>query len=143
MSRYLEFVLQQAGAPQPRRVAIVRHERDWVNRQIADEFFALFDGIDVKLTTVEALETTDLVVVPYMNHFLAERTDVRRLCRRLAGRREAWAMLYGLQQRTIHVMPAVDFPRFASRWNRAYLTYQVIDRLNLVRPTARLFRWLV
>ena len=142
MSQYLKYVLDRAGTPPPRKVIILRHEQEWANRQIVDEFVAVFEGVEVVVLpdgggTVDC----DLLVLPYLDDFLHEKPGGVPLYRQLRSQRGTRVMLYGLGNRKIDVMRAIEVMPYYHRCQRVFFWFRVLRRLHLFGTICRLQKW--
>jgi len=141
MSQYLIFVLGWSGAPSPRKVTILQQEWEWANRQIADEFRAAFDGIEVKVVPEVMAPAYDLVVLPYLDDFLHEQPGGVPLYHQLYSEQDSWIMLYGLRHRKTEVMPASELLPYYNTCRRVSYCIRILRRLRLLGVVRRLQRW--
>ena len=132
MSHYLRFVLGRFGAPIPERIVILRHQHDWANQQLLDEFKFQFPDSSVNLTQVVNLNDSDLFVLPYLHNFFVEVPGGRSLYARLKKKRYPWVMLYGLGYRKIAVMPANKLLAYYRRGRGFHRLTRLIRFLGLV-----------
>ena len=139
MSQYLKFVLERAGAPLVTKVAVLEHEKEWVNRQIVDELHTLFEGVEVSLAPKVVADSSDLIVLPYLRDFFQDQPGGPALYRELRAIRGAWVMLYGVRHRAIEVMPADELWPYFRRCRRVSFSVRVLRRLGLLNLVGRLF----
>ena len=125
----------------PTRIIVLRHEKEWANRQIVDEFKTVFTEIDVCVTPRLLLEETpDLIVLPFLHDFSLERPGGAALYHELGATGQIWVMLYGLAHRAIDVMPASDVLPYFRRCRFVGFTNLCLHHLRLLRPVRRLYR---
>jgi len=141
MSRYLRFALDRVQAPRPKQIVILRHQHDWANRQLVDEFKFQFPDCSVRLTETVDANHGDLFVVPYMHDFFNELPGGKRMYACLRKENDSWVMLYGLDYRRIIVMPASDLVGYYKRGKRLLRMFRILRLLHMVRVVRCLRRF--
>jgi hypothetical protein len=117
MSQYLRYVLNRAGAPSPRTIAVLKHEHGWVNRQIVDEFKDVFPEARVGLYDGIEEGREELMVLPFIGDFLSNVPEGVSLYHNFPWNRNAWVMLYRLDDRRIELLEARNVHRYyRQRW---------------------------
>lgn len=139
VSQYLKFVLERTGVAEPQKVVMLRHVEEWVNRQIVDEFKAVYPRIDVciVLDKVTYGYASCMWVLPYVDCL---STDLRRFADRVSrDSTEGWIMLYGLKARFIKCIPVKEWLAYSARtdWDRRWI-YRT-RRLHLMPLVTRLW----
>ncbi len=142
MSRYLRFALDRVQAPRPKQIVILRHQHDWANRQLVDEFKFQFPDCSVSLMEMVNPYHGDLFVVPYMHDFFNELPGGKRMYACLRKENHRWVMLYGLVYRKILVMPANHLMGYYKRGKQLLRMSRILRLLHIVRVVSRLRRFL-
>jgi hypothetical protein len=127
MSQYIKFMLDHAGAPTPKTVAVLKHEQRWVDAQIVDEFKNVFPGVRVTLYDIIEKNCGDLVVLPFIGDFLINLPGGVPLFRTLQQERNTWVMLYRLDFRRIEVLPARNLNNY---YRRRWILRGVSNRIH-------------
>jgi hypothetical protein len=133
MSQYIRFVLEREGVPLPSSVVIIPHVEDWANRQIRDEFRALFPHVEINFEDRPITHVGTLLVIPFNKTFALEFHDRKDLLRSLACIPHTWAMLYGLSDRAVTVMVASTVLRYQRRCERVARVMRLVVRFRLQR----------
>jgi len=133
MSLYLTFLLKRCGAPPPRRIVLLKHELDWANHQIEDEFRHLYADTEMLVTPDISLSPGDLLVLPHLRDFVTEFHTGPDLFRKLRNTTGVWVMVYGLEFRRVEVVPGRDLWRYYRRRKNLLLLRQVAP----LRPVFR------
>jgi len=142
MSRYLRFALDRVQAPRPKQIVILRHQHNWANQQLVDEFKFQFHDCSVRLTETVDANHGDLLVVPYMHDFFNELPGGKRMYACLRKENDSWVMLYGLGYRKILVMPANHLMGYYKSGKRLLRMFRILCLLHMVRVVRRLRRFL-
>lgn len=143
MSLYLQFALVDwFGIPVPKQVAILCHTEDWANRQIVDEFRAVFPNTRIQvLPSIEDIDF-DLLVIPYMHNFYYERAGGIELYRRLAEQPlNVWVLLYGLDNRKLDALPAAKLLSSVIQQRKVSRMIGILRRLRLLNIVYHCIRW--
>lgn len=131
MSQYIRFIFDWKKAPIPKNVLIIRHGLEWVNRQIYDEFSAVFKDIRISISQ-DVRSDYDLVVIPFIDDYVLELESVNIIRRSICVNTDAWIMPYGVGYRRIDLMSQADFISFYHKSRLVSLSIRVLDRLRLL-----------
>lgn len=139
MSRYIGYVLERSGAPQPHTAVIWQHKCEWVNQQIYSELKFVFPSLEV---TVEASIPVDgkpdLVVLPYVSSLRSEYSLYSPSFRMPSKAEGLWVMIYGVNRRVIYVMPSRRLMAFVLYRGAIQALRFVLRKTGLVHTTGRL-----
>ena len=138
MSQYIRYILERAGEPLPKQVVVLKHQKDWANRQIVDEFKAVFDGVNVEVLQDVPSEAYDVLVMPYHGYFASAVPGGVDLYRRLYKVEEAKVMLYGLDFRSILIMTTKELLPHYNRCRKTLSIIRTLRRLHLYGATQKL-----
>jgi hypothetical protein len=137
VNKYFEFIFQQAGAPPPEKIVILKHPEDWANRQILDEFHLAWPSANVTLIETGSFPICDLAVIP----FDGDASD--GLFPFVSKGHFPWVMLYGLNNRQIRVLKFDDtlkFLRTAQRLHRVYHMLLKTGSLGVLKAALRFWK---
>lgn len=145
MTQYFKFIFHRAGAPFPLKISILQHPQKWANRHVFDDCQFVFANVTVRMISTIDGDDADLLVLPFVDNFLAELPGTVELYKRLRQHRfPTWVLLYGLNYRRIDLVPARQLYQYYRKRQNLICLRECLQRLRLwqfVRVSVRLWNW--